>query len=360
MAKQKKDYQKLLKHIEKEIKRIAKIKTCVPSDLRRVDFYANMKGVTAWNISQLGGYTQLVSTLFNVPTRTSRTSGSKLPKYKPAKLTNFTVHNNNMEDLFRDNKLPRDGVFRVVVQPDTHVPDYDRAAVDAMKQFMKDYKPHGYVNIGDFLENDPSSHWAAKDARPRRLVPEILEARQVMDDILDAAGPQCTFRRFLLGNHEDWTNQLLVEKIPEIYDGLEGLGVDLTVEGLLQLRSKNFKIVPINEILKIGSAHFIHGYYTSVHHAKKHLDVFGVNIYYGHLHDVQHHSGVSVNGLHESMSLGCLRTLNASFLKGKPNNWSHAFGIFEFKIDGSYTRYVPVISDGEFSFNGKRYVGKRS
>jgi hypothetical protein len=352
--KQKKDYSKLLKHISSEVKRIAKERKCDPGSLKKVDFFASAKGVTAWDISQLGGYSSIMQTMFNVPTRQN---SAAYPKYKPNKLKNFAVHGNNMDDMFKEANLSKDGVFKIVVQPDTHVPQHDKRAISAFNKFLKDYKPHGYINIGDFLENDPSSHWDAKDAKPRRLVPEIIEARQVLDDTLKAAGPQCKFRRFLMGNHEDWTDQLLTSKIPEIYDGLEDLGVNLSIGGLLGLKDRNFKVIPINEILKVGGAHFIHGYYTSSHHAKKHLDVFGVNIYYGHLHDVQSHSGVSVEGLHESMSLGCLRSLNAAFLKGKPNNWSHAFGIFEFRIDGSFTRYVPIITEGEFTFNGKVYRG---
>ena len=94
-----------------------------------------------------------------------------------------------------------------------------------------------------------------------------------------------------------------------------------------------------------------------MHHAKKHLDVFGVNLAYGHLHDVQSFTGVSVKGVHEAFCLECLRSLNASFLKGKPNNWSHAFGIVEYRIDGTYTRFVPILINGRFSFNGKIFDG---
>jgi hypothetical protein len=168
-----------------------------------------------------------------------------------------------------------------------------------------------------------------------------------------------SFKRFLIGNHEDWLDQYLTANIPELYDGIEELGTDLTVQGLLNLKDFGYKTVPLNEILTVGHANFIHGYYTGKSHASTHLNVFGCNIYYGHLHDVQSHSSVSIKGVHEGMSLGCLRTLNASFLKGKPNNWSHAFGVFEFRKDGSYSRVVPLIVDGKLSFNGKTYNGNR-
>lgn len=284
----------------------------------------------------------------------------KKKPFKPVRQTlkNFTVHSANIDELFKKAKLKDDEVLRVVVQPDTHVPEHDVKALKAFNEFIKYYKPHGFINIGDFMEMNSVSHWPSNSPSPRRITPEIKEARLVLDEIDKNLGSTCVMKKFIMGNHEDWLNQYLTAKVPELFDGLEDIGVSLKIENFLQLKERGYDVIPINEILNMGEAHFIHGYYTGTNHAKKHLDVFGVNIYYGHLHDVQAYSGISVKGIHEAMSLGCLRTLDASFLKGRPNNWLHAFGVFEFRKDGSYTRYVPIIIDGEFSFNGKIFKGK--
>lgn len=274
-------------------------------------------------------------------------------KPKTPKLTNFTVHDADIKSLFEKANLKQNDIFRLVVQPDTHCPEHDQNAIGVFCQFLEYYKPHGIVNLGDFLEMKSVARWNPSDPSPKRIVPEIKIGISVLSKIDKALGSQCVYRGFLIGNHEDWLQQYLNEKIPEVLDGLEELGTKLTIDELLGLKKFGYETVPLNEILQIGDANFIHGYYTGKHHAAKHLDVFGVNIYYGHVHDVQSHSGVSVKGLHESMSLGCLRTLQAPFLKGKPNNWSHAFGIFEIRNDGSYTRYVPIMINGRMSFNGK-------
>lgn len=284
---------------------------------------------------------------------------SQVPSYRRALLSNFNVHDLNIASMFRRSGLKANQTLRMVAQPDTHVPHHDPIALNAFNKFLNYYKPHAYVNLGDFLENEPSSHWDSKTPKARRLVPEIKEAKAVLSETLSAAGKQLKHKVFLMGNHEDWTDQLLTAKIPEIYDGLEDLGISLALPEMLGLAKMGFNVVPINEVLKVGHAHFIHGYYTGDQHSKKHLQVFGVNVYYGHLHDVQSYSGVSVDGLREAMSLGCLRTLNAQFLKGKPNNWSHAFGVFEFRSDGSYTRYCPIIINGKFSMNGVLFDGTK-
>lgn len=272
----------------------------------------------------------------------------------PPKLEGFHRHHTSLVKMFKAAGLKDGDVLRVVVQPDSHVPEHDKDAMAVFCKFLNYYKPHALVNLGDFLEMESVAHWpATSHPGSRRLVPEIKVGKEVLQQINDAAGKQLKHRWMLEGNHEYWLQMYLNERIPEVADQLEDLGVKLDLPTLLSLDKFGYTALPVNEILSIGNANFTHGYYTCSNHAAKHLSVFGCNIYYGHLHDVQSHSGVSVRGVHEAMSLGCLRTLNAKFLKGKPSNWSHAFGVFEFRLDGSYTRYVPIIVDGVMSFNGK-------
>jgi len=293
------------------------------------------------------------ATLQRAVTRKSRSG-----RIATSKLENFATHIADVGAMFKYADLKQDDVFRLVVQSDTHVPDHDAHAVATMCKFMDYYKPHGLINIGDFMEMESVSHWAPKTAGVRRIVPELETASNVLNDVESAAGKQCKFKRFFIGNHEDWLDQYFVLKIPEFFDGMKEYGVDIRIQNLLRLKKRGYRIIPFNEILRIGKAHFIHGYYTTKYHAQKHLDVFGCNIYYGHTHDVQMATNVSVNGLHQSASMGCLRDLNARFLKGKPNNWTHAFGVFEFRYNGSFTPLIPIIYDHKFSYNGIMFDGK--
>lgn len=323
-----------------------------PYDVTSSMFWEVAKNIKEWEIRKLGGLTGLRDGMFP-SNKASKTQPrvKKEKKFKPVvkKLESFTVHDANIKQLFRDAKLDKNDVLRIVVQPDTHVPDHDEKAIKVFCNFLKDYKPHGIINLGDFMDMGSVSHWGTNG---NKFTEEAKQGRDVLKQIGDAAGPQCIFKRYIIGNHEDWLTQYFESKTPEL-GNLEELGTSLKFEDLMGLKELGYRTIPLNEILRVGDAHFIHGYYTGRTHAKTHLDVFGVNIYYGHLHDVQSYSGVSVKGMHESMSLGCLCKLNAKFLKGKPNNWSHAFGIYEFRSDGSYTRYVPIIIDGQFSFNGR-------
>jgi len=280
-------------------------------------------------------------------------------KYRKPTLEHFVRHGAEIKSMFRRADLNSGEIFKLVVQSDTHVPYHDRAALKAFNKFLDWYKPHGLINIGDFWEAESVSHWPAQRAGPRRLVPEIVACRKELDETDLAAGPQCKFKRFFVGNHEDWVDQYLIAKIPEAIDGLEELGLDLSVKKLLSLKERGYRIIPVNECLRVGEAHFIHGIYTNKYHAQKHLDVWRCNIYYGHTHDVQSASNVSIYGLHHAQSLGCLRDLNARFLRGRPNNWVTAFGVFEFRHDGTYTMTVPVMIRGLFSYAGVLFDGNR-
>jgi len=331
-----------------------------PYEVKASEFWAINNGVvTDWQVRKLGGFTNIRKIEFPVPDDIVIKDKPKKFTGIEAKLTHFTTHVIEPKKLFKTAKLNDDDVFRMLVMPDTHVPEHDPAAVKAFIQFGEWYKPHGIINIGDFMEMEAVSHWPARDMRPRRIVPQIQAGKEILQEINDRFGKQLIFRYYLIGNHEDWLDQYLVAKVPELFDGIENLGIKFGIAHLLNLEQYGYTVIPLNEILAIGKhCHFIHGYYTNKYHANKHLEVFGVNTYYGHLHDVQSISQVSVKGVHEAMSLGCLRDLNAPFLKGKPNNWSHAFGIFEFRKDGQFTRYVPIIINGKFSFNGQLFGGK--
>lgn len=347
----------LFKCVEEGIKKASKKYKTKPHNVTSSQFWSIKPDISEWDIRKCGGYLNIRETLFPSPDESDLQPRAKAQfKPKTPKLETFTTHELDIRKAFKELGLKKTDVLRCVVQPDTHVPEEDKKAISVFCNFLKDYKPHALINLGDFMEMGSVTHWEnTADSKPRRLVPEAKKGRALLERIGKAAGPQCVIKRFIMGNHEDWLNQYLNSKIPEVMEELSDLGIELSIQNLLNLKELGYRVIPLNEILKIGRAHFIHGYYTGTHHASKHLSVFGCNLYYGHLHDVQCHSGVSVKGVHEAMSLGCLRTMNAPFLKGKPNNWQHAFMIIEFRHDGSYTRYVPIIVDGSFSYNGKVY-----
>ena len=270
--------------------------------------------------------------------------------WKRKQIESFKVHELDLDALFQKHGNPE--ILRVTAQPDTHMKHRDHQAVDAMMSFLEWFSPHLHIIGGDLLDADGISHWPQNDLQPRSFIPEVVEARKHLDALkskLCASGDIL----YIEGNHEDWIRQAMVAKMPEFFFGLAELGLLPDLSSLLELEARGIPLIPVNQILKIGKLHFTHGLFTGPSAPKKHLNLVKGNIYYFHTHDVLTHHEPTMNGQIEAASLGCLCRLDAPFLKGRPNNWVHAFGIFEIRRDGSFSFYCPKIFNGQFSFGGK-------
>lgn len=272
---------------------------------------------------------------------------------KKEQIQGFFRHTLDLSELFKRAGNP--AILKMSAMPDTHCKYRDHSAVRAYMKFLKYFAPDVHLILGDFADCEGISHWPSDSLEPRRLIPEMKEARQLLGEIVEAT-PTATTRIFLEGNHENWIQQAFT-RMPELFDGLEDLGIELNLKTLLALEKYGYELFPLNHIVTIGKANFTHGIYTGPGHPKKHLSVFKDNMYYGHLHDVSESNETSMNGSVHAASLGCLCKLDAKFLKGKPNNWVHASGVFEFFPDGSYNFYKPLIYSGRMAFNGQIFDG---
>ena len=301
-------------------------------------------------LKHFGGYTQLL----HAAGFKGKEAKEKPQKFKFVKryIESFKLHELSLDDLFQKHGNPE--ILRIVAQPDTHMKHKDEDAVSALLDFIGWYKPHVHIIGGDLLDADGISHWPANDLKPRSFIPEVVQAREFLDALRTKIGASGDII-YIEGNHEDWIRQAMVQKMPEFFFGLAELGLLPDLKSLLELEKRDIPLIPVNEFLKIGKLHFTHGLYTGPSAPKKHLALVKGNIYYFHTHDVLTHHEPSMNGMIEAASLGCLCRLDAPFLKGRPNNWVHAFGIFEIQRDGNYSFYCPKIFGGSFSYNGKRF-----
>lgn len=271
-------------------------------------------------------------------------------KYKKTLFDSFNISEINLDQLFEECGNP--DVIKLIAQPDTHVENRDKIAVNVFLKFIEWYNPHAHIIMGDFIDAEGISHWPPDELKPREFIPEVIEARELIESIISKT-PNAKLRVYLGGNHEDWIRQAMIAKLPTLFNGLKDLGLMPDLEALLDLKKYGYDLIEMNHLFKIGKANFTHGLYTGNGHAKKHLDVIKGNIYYGHLHDVMSYHQPTMNGMIEAASLGCLCRLDAKFTKGKPTNWVHGFGVFEFFRDGTYSFNQIKILNGKFSFNGK-------
>ena len=250
-----------------------------------------------------------------------------------------------------------------IVLPDLHVPRHDEVTLAAVERYIADCWWDYYVNLGDFMDFNCISSY--NDEYIRRKAGETVQADYVVgNEVLDRhckaarrKNPACEMV-LLEGNHDERMERY-IDRNPE----LEGIMEPEKMLGLKERGIKWRRSHRLGEGYKIGRAEFQHGMYLNVHHAKKTALSFGEPIFYGHTHDIQAHSEIlrGNNKTVMAQSLGCLCEYEQGYMRGRPNRWQQAFGVFHFWPDGYFQPTVVPIFKHRFvgPTNGKVYDGRR-
>jgi len=238
----------------------------------------------------------------------------------------------------------------VIVLPDFQLPYSDKKAVKLVLDYMSGIFIDEVIILGDFLDMFVLSTFS--EGKPGQINEKQLQAEfDAGNENLDMIERACRAKNkkcritLLEGNHEYRTVKY-AERYPYLKD-------TLSVTRNLKLKERDIKYVLCyanGAVYNIGNAYFTHGLYTGGNHAKKHVEAFGVNIFYGHTHDVCSQSKVlwGKNKTIVGQSMGCLCDYEQSYIKGNPTNWQQAFGIFYFLPNGQFTYYVPRIFHHRF------------
>jgi hypothetical protein len=217
-------------------------------------------------------------------------------------------------------------------------------------KFVKDFKPDILVDGGDHLDLPYISSF-----NKEKLL--LLEGKRLKEDF-DALSDELAILRqscdrmlFLEGNHEERLKRA-IEKQP-LLQGMAELESNIDFKGL------DIEYYPLlKQPVKIGKLHFLHGSYTGLHHAKKHLLKFMGNLCYGHVHEFQsYYQGIPLrNDEMGANSIGILSSKNPDYLKGKPAHWQNGFAVIYFTDKGYYNLYPIIMTKRKFIFEGKEYA----
>ena len=224
-------------------------------------------------------------------------------------------------------------------------------------------RPQLFINLGDVGEWEIVSSRKGKqnDLNLTYHLPlidyeigEVNEGIDQFDEALDKI--KCKQRFILEGNHDNWLNLFVENKVGD-HPVLE----EYTFEKACYWKERGNKFYEMNRPLKIGKLNFIHGSYTNIYHAKKHLEVYGSNIMYGHCHDVQRHTLTKLDaGTIGSWSIGCLKDMRRhsnKWLRGRLHNWRHAFAIVTWWKNGNFQVEVIEITNGRCFVWGEEITG---
>lgn len=230
---------------------------------------------------------------------------------------------------------------------DVHLNNSYAKPYQLVKNFIKENKPDFIILGGDYLDCSSLSHWLETNRREM----EGLRYRKEIDFAakeLDYLQTYCNDITYLIGNHEDWIEQF-INKNPQVEGWFE-------LKVALNLLERNIKLIPLNELYKIGKLFVTHGFYTNMFSTKKHLLTLGCNICYGHTHVSQvYMCNMKMQAPLKAWSIGCLCDFAPSYLKGKPANWINQFAILYVSSTGLFNLYPIDIIHNSFIWNNKKY-----
>lgn len=214
---------------------------------------------------------------------------------------------------------------KVFVNADVHCSAQDEAIIDLQEKIIKDYKPDIYVNLGDFLSNEPLNHHDM--AKGNVITANYLDEYLVFFNLVNRLNKWADKIYFIRGNHERFMVDFY-RKFPQLQSILEKLFNE-------PFERFNWNVIDHKEVLDIDNVKFIHGdlrlYGQSGKNVDKIAKTFGRNTLMGHSHSTASRFGCQVIGLTGLM--------NQNYNDVTGSNWNHGFALINF-----YNK-IPFISN---------------
>lgn len=253
----------------------------------------------------------------------------------------------------------KDG-YRVFVQPDTHCPNQDLKALQAVGHYIKDHRGSWdeCVNLGDLAD---MPHMFTKLQKELQAIP-WKQAQADFDSVdphLDQWRPWFDRYTWIEGNHEARIDRWVAANNA---DPSEWRWVDKAAQ-------YDAKWVPFwssqhHTVHKIGKLTYCHGCYVNDGHAKSHVKAFDSNVVYGHTHDVLSATMFTMQEQYPRLaqSLGCLCKYRQPYHRGRPQptKWQQAFGEVRYHKNGWFNLVVYPLTKGEFWVGDRQYTAAGS
>src|SRR3990167_4801793 len=250
-----------------------------------------------------------------------------------------------------------------IVSSDHHVPFHDQIIHKAFLEFIKDFKPDGFILNGDFVDMYSISRHITgikdledKDKQIIKLKKEFDGANSVLDDY-DSVLPRNCEKHYLFGNHENRLERWFDEAMNGVLDGL------VSIEDNLFLLERGYKVYPEypNGYMEIGKLTITHGSWSPIYTASKHLNEYRQSVLFGHTHTSQlfYAGGLGIKQV--GFNTGCMCDIDSKAMEysKKTARWVHGFAIVYSDITTGYF-WVQLLNffDKKLFYNKKLY-GKK-
>lgn len=232
---------------------------------------------------------------------------------------------------------------KILTVGDIHSPNHDEHVLDILEQISKDYNPNILVNLGDAHDFRTLNHHDIDKGRV--IIGDVLKESAQTHHVLKRMTGWAKECHIIKGNHERFGNDF-TDKFPQLESYLD-------FEFMCDLKGLGYKITDLKDILKIGSANFIHGelafFGQPGSKTEKASRTIGHNTFVGHVHYPSIRFGAYSVGLCGKMDQG-YNEINAS-------TWIHGFGLCNQYKGVSWLTTLAVVGN-QCHINGKIYKPK--
>ena len=223
--------------------------------------------------------------------------------------------------------LPRYSVDTYIITGDWHSHYCCEDTVEKLLA-MGRKKPTTLVINGDFLDAEPlmlknlGKYLVSCNTIEESLLPLVEAELEWGKNMLDRLKKVFKKIVFVAGNHEIRYDN---KQIPSAYR--HNFDYRKLFSGMV--------FVEYNDWLEIGKTRITHGCYHGMSHLKKHHALSpAFNTIVGHLHRHEILAMANIDGVTKSISLPCMRSIDAGYLKNAPTNWSRGFIIMNVDKSG--------------------------
>lgn len=248
-------------------------------------------------------------------------------------------------------------VQKWLILPDVHRPFHNKTLWSKVINLISDMGGTLYgINLsGDYLDLYTLGSYNAESLGLLQgidLEYEYLDGLKGIKEIEAAAGKNIK-KQFLFGNHEDRYFREMNKKDNAKYGG----ALKNPIEALeLHDRGWDVKTNWKDDYFTLGEhLDIIHGVYTNIHCAKKHLDMTGHSCMFGHSHRIQSFN----SGNRAAYNIGTLADISNKAFNYMPrfqkNVWANGFAIVNIDDNGNFFAEQINVWDNKFIANGKIY-----
>lgn len=227
-------------------------------------------------------------------------------------------------------------LIRVII-PDSHGEHIDRVAAGCFLEDLAKMKPDEIIMLGDHLDAGGtfSSHQRNYTHELTECYADDVAATNWFLDQIQERAPNAVID-YLEGNHEQHIDRWAAREFHSHKDAelaLDGIGpvgvLNLVKRGIRYYkRSEMYDGLAIQGTIKRGKCHFVHGVSAAKHADSVHLERFGSNVVFGHVH--RSLSVVSRNASSAAYGAWCpgtLAKLQPLYAHTRPTTWTHGYGI---------------------------------